>query len=81
MRGGREGARGGGGGMWEQERKEWEETEAEEEREMVEGRRGETELFSAATAFLIYYLFLHLPHLLSLCLHLSFNGRKGTSMS
>lgn len=32
MRGGREAARGGGGGMWEQERKEWEETEAEKER-------------------------------------------------
>lgn len=34
MRGGGEAAvRGGEGGMWEQERKEWEETEAEEERD------------------------------------------------
>lgn len=29
------------------------------------GGRGETELLSAATALLIRYLFLHLPHLLS----------------
>lgn len=81
MRGGGEAAEReeGGRGMWEQERKEWEETEAEEEREMEEGR-GEAELLSAATALLICYLLLHLPHLASFSLsplHLSFRRRKG----
>lgn len=76
MRGAGEAAeRGGEGGMWEQERKEWEETEAGEEREM------EAELLSAATALLICYLVLHLPHLLPFSSSSFFNGRRGANSS
>lgn len=43
--------------------------------------RGKKKLLSAATAFLICYLYLHLPlfSLLPSPLHLSFTGRRGTN--